>query len=125
MSTATEERRGTVGRVPGSPQRLSRVEWISALKRSFSAFMSDDCMGLAQQIAYSSLLAFFPAMNLPRERKLELVGRVLDVLSARFAVCTMEAHAEAAARTPHLPVREPRLTRPAQTRWASSRATTA
>ena len=62
MSTATEERRGTVGRVPGSPQRLSRVEWISALKRSFSAFMSDDCMGLAQQIAYSSLLAFFPAM---------------------------------------------------------------
>ncbi|PYN80922.1 MAG: polysaccharide deacetylase [Candidatus Rokuibacteriota bacterium] len=69
-------------------------------------------------------LAFFPAMNLPRERKLELVGRVLDVLSARFAVCTMEAHAEAAARTPHLPVREPRLTRPAQTRWASWRATT-
>ena len=24
--------------------------------------MGDDCMGLAQQIAYSSLLAFFPAM---------------------------------------------------------------
>ena len=24
--------------------------------------MKDDCMGLAQQIAYSSLLAFFPAM---------------------------------------------------------------
>jgi uncharacterized BrkB/YihY/UPF0761 family membrane protein len=24
--------------------------------------MDDDCMGLAQQIAYSSLLAFFPAM---------------------------------------------------------------
>src|SRR5947208_12308407 len=24
--------------------------------------MSDDCMGLAQQVAYSSLLAFFPAM---------------------------------------------------------------
>ena len=24
--------------------------------------MADDCMGLAQQVAYSSLLAFFPAM---------------------------------------------------------------
>jgi membrane protein len=32
------------------------------LKRSFSEFMADDCMGLSQQIAYSSLLAFFPAM---------------------------------------------------------------
>jgi membrane protein len=62
LSAATEQRRATVGRVPGSPQRLSRGEWISALRRSFSEFMSDDCMGLSQQIAYSSLLAFFPAM---------------------------------------------------------------
>jgi membrane protein len=61
LSTATEQRRATLGRVPGSPQRLSRIEWVSALKRSFSGFMSDDCLGLAQQIAYSSLLAFFPA----------------------------------------------------------------
>jgi membrane protein len=44
------------------PHRLSRREWLAALKRSFSEFMQDDCMGLAQQIAYSSLLAFFPAM---------------------------------------------------------------
>jgi len=41
---------------------LSRAEWLAALKRSFSEFMKDDCMGLAQQIAYSSLLAFFPAV---------------------------------------------------------------
>src|SRR5437870_13637260 len=27
-----------------------------------SAFLKDDCVGLSQQIAYSSLLAFFPAM---------------------------------------------------------------
>ena len=60
MSAAAEQRR--VGRVPRSPERLSRGEWLAALKRSFSEFMSDDCMGLAQQIAYSSLLAFFPAM---------------------------------------------------------------
>ena len=51
MSTATE-----------SPARLSGSEWLAALKRSFSAFIADDCVGLAQQIAYSSLLAFFPAM---------------------------------------------------------------
>ncbi|CAN5336473.1 YihY/virulence factor BrkB family protein [soil metagenome] len=58
MSTATEH----VGRTPGSPARLSLGEWVAAFKRSFSEFMKDDCMGLSQQIAYSSLLAFFPAM---------------------------------------------------------------
>jgi membrane protein len=41
---------------------MSGAEWLAALKRSFSGFMRDDCMGLAQQIAYSSLLAFFPAV---------------------------------------------------------------
>jgi membrane protein len=45
-----------------SPTRLSGSEWFAALKRSFSAFMADDCMGLSQQVAYSSLLAFFPAV---------------------------------------------------------------
>jgi membrane protein len=61
LSTATEQQ-ARVGRKPRSPERLSRGEWLAALKRSFSQFMRDDCMGLAQQIAYSSLLAFFPAM---------------------------------------------------------------
>src|SRR6185437_11431407 len=42
--------------------RLSRGEWLAALKRSFMRFMKDDCMGLSQQIAYSALLAFFPAV---------------------------------------------------------------
>ena len=32
------------------------------LKRTFKEFLADDAMGLAQQIAYSSLLAFFPAV---------------------------------------------------------------
>ena len=61
MSTATEQR-ATVGRTPSSPERLSRGEWLAALKRASKQFMRDDCMGLAQQIAYSSLLAFFPAV---------------------------------------------------------------
>ena len=61
MSTATE-RDAHVGHAPASPEKLTFSEWIAALKRSFSEFMKDDCTGLSQQIAYSSLLAFFPAM---------------------------------------------------------------
>ena len=49
-----------VGTVPQKPTRLSRGEWVTVFKRTFSQFMADDCMGLAQQVAYSSLLAFFP-----------------------------------------------------------------
>jgi membrane protein len=41
---------------------LSPAEWAAAFKRSISEFIKDDCMGLSQQIAYSSLLAFFPAV---------------------------------------------------------------
>ena len=61
MSTANEQP-ATVGRSASSPGRLSRGEWLAALKRAFTQFMRDDCTGLAQQIAYSSLLAFFPAV---------------------------------------------------------------
>jgi membrane protein len=35
---------------------------VAVFKRTFKEFMGDDCMGLAQQVAYSSLLAFFPAI---------------------------------------------------------------
>ncbi|MDQ2969045.1 MAG: YihY/virulence factor BrkB family protein, partial [Actinomycetota bacterium] len=61
MSTATD-REATAGHAPSSPEKLSLAAWLVAFKRSFAEFMKDDCMGLAQQIAYSSLLAFFPAM---------------------------------------------------------------
>jgi membrane protein len=61
LSTATERDR-RVGRAPSSPEKLKPSEWLAALKRAFARFMKDDCMGLSQQIAYSSLLAFFPAM---------------------------------------------------------------
>ena len=44
------------------PQKLSRDDWFAATKRAGSAFLGDDCMGLAQQIAYSWMLAFFPAI---------------------------------------------------------------
>lgn len=67
-----------IGRLPSSPHRLSRSEWLAVLKRSAREFLADDCMGLAQQIAYSSLLAFFPAMVF-------LVG-LLDLVGAYEAL---------------------------------------
>ena len=50
MSAATDAR------------RLSARDWLAVFKKSGKEFLADDCMGLAQQVAYSSLLAFFPAM---------------------------------------------------------------
>jgi membrane protein len=44
------------------PQKLSRGEWLAGAKGAGSSFLADDCMGLAQQIAYSWMLAFFPAV---------------------------------------------------------------
>jgi membrane protein len=59
LSTATEN--GS-GRAPAGPAKFGRADWIAVFKRSGAQFMGDDCMGLAQQIAYSSLLALFPAL---------------------------------------------------------------
>ena len=47
---------------PESPARLSLGDWVAVFKRAFRQFLADDCTGLAQQIAYSALLAFFPAV---------------------------------------------------------------
>jgi membrane protein len=63
-----------VGHAPRKPERLSRGEWVAVLKRTVRAFLADNCMGLSQQIAYSALLAFFPAV-------VALVG-LLDLLNA-------------------------------------------
>ncbi len=41
-------------------------------------------------------LAFFPGMDLPRARKLDLLGHFLDMLSARFEIVTMSEHASRA-----------------------------
>ena len=63
MSTATDQS-ADVGHVPSGPQRLNLREWTAVFKRTVKEFMADDCLGLAQQIAFSSLLAFFPSMIL-------------------------------------------------------------
>ena len=51
-----------VGHAPASPWRLSAREWVDVFKRSFQSFLADDAMGMSAQVAFSSLLAFFPAM---------------------------------------------------------------
>jgi membrane protein len=74
LSTATSRGHPDVGHVPAGPQRLSLSEWVASFKGAAKEFMADDCMGLSQQVAYSSLLAFFPAVVF-------LVG-VLDLMGA-------------------------------------------
>jgi membrane protein len=51
-----------VGYAPRTPTRLTLGEWVSAFRRAGEQFLADGCMSLAQQVAYSSVLAFFPAV---------------------------------------------------------------
>jgi hypothetical protein len=38
-------------------------------------------------------LSFFPAMSLPKEQKLKVVGKVVDILCRKFSVLTLQQHA--------------------------------
>ena len=61
MSAATETR----ARRPSSGrQHLSLREWPDVFRRTLKRFIADDCMGLAQQVAFSALLAFLPSVIL-------------------------------------------------------------
>ena len=51
-----------IGHAPRSPWRLSAREWLEVCRRAFRSFLADDATGLAAQVAFSSLLAFFPAV---------------------------------------------------------------
>ena len=51
-------------RAPTLSSRLRGAQWVSALKGAGKEFLADDCFGLAQEIAYSALLAFFPSVIL-------------------------------------------------------------
>ena len=63
MSTATTDTART-GATPRSPLKLSLGEWVEVFKRAAKEFLADDCMGLAQQVAFSALLAFLPTVIL-------------------------------------------------------------
>ena len=56
----SEQRRGCCSAAVASADLSAARSTI--LKQAGQQFMADDCMGLAQQVAYSSLLAFFPAV---------------------------------------------------------------
>ena len=51
-----------VGVPPSTPTGLSGRDWLAVAKRAFTGFVRDDCMGLAQQIAFAAVLAFFPTL---------------------------------------------------------------
>jgi len=53
-----------VGHVPPGPHRLAAGEWVDVFKRTGKQFLADDCTGLSQQVAFGSLLAFFPSVVL-------------------------------------------------------------
>jgi hypothetical protein len=56
-------------------------------------------------------LAFFPGMNLPRERKMAIMAELFDILAARHELVTMAEHARrAAASGDGLPTLAPAFT---------------
>ena len=57
---------------------MTRFAWFSVFKHTGKRLLADDCMGLSQQVAYSALLAFFPAV-------VALVG-LLDLAGAYDAL---------------------------------------
>jgi hypothetical protein len=54
-------------------------------------------------------LSFLPGMDLPAERKLELVSEVIGRLTDEFRVLTLEQHAQEATQTSDLAAVEPRF----------------
>lgn len=51
-----------MSRAPKSPEKLGGNEWLAAGKRAAQQFLADDAMGMSQAVAYSWMLAFFPAV---------------------------------------------------------------
>lgn len=47
-------------------------------------------------------LSFFPAMRMPSAKKLEVVGQVLDLMSDRFTIVTLQQHAREAVQAADL-----------------------
>ena len=52
-------------------------------------------------------LAFFPAMNLPSNKKLDLLTRILQLFTSQLTAVTLRQHAKDAAHVSSLPVVEP------------------
>jgi membrane protein len=59
LSTGTTKTRSRTG-----SSRLSLRGWVDVFKEAGKHFIADDCIGLAQQVAFSALLAFLPTVIL-------------------------------------------------------------
>jgi membrane protein len=55
---------GTTKARTRTPARLGPRGWVDVFKKAGRSFIADDCIGLAQQIAFSALLAFLPTVIL-------------------------------------------------------------
>lgn len=51
-------------------------------------------------------LSFFPAMKMPLAKKLDIISRVLGMMTSHFEVVTLQQHARAAAQAPDLNIVE-------------------
>ncbi len=54
-------------------------------------------------------LSFFPAMNLPGEKKMQIMDRIFQILGGSFNVVAMKDHAAQIAKIPKLKLNEPRF----------------
>jgi membrane protein len=64
LSTGTTKTGSRTGAAPRSSTRLGLRGWVDVFKEAGRHFIADDCIGLAQQIAFSALLAFLPTVIL-------------------------------------------------------------
>ena len=55
---------GTTKAPAGTPARHGLRGWVDVFKEAGKHFIADDCIGLAQQVAFSALLAFLPTVIL-------------------------------------------------------------
>jgi peptidoglycan-N-acetylglucosamine deacetylase len=58
-------------------------------------------------------MSFHPAMELPSEKKLVIISKVIDALTAQFTIVTMQKHAEQVAAGFNVPVVEASFSQPA------------
>jgi hypothetical protein len=54
-------------------------------------------------------LSFFPAMNLPGAKKMQIMDRIFSILGRQFEVVPMKDHAAQIAKMPRLKLNEPRF----------------
>jgi hypothetical protein len=54
-------------------------------------------------------LSFFPAMDLPSEKKIKFVSELIDIYSSFFTVVPLRQHAQALSRENSMSIKEPKL----------------